>query len=155
MWRCGSSRSGVKEIISCYKLELQWLGAAREKKNGIWFDCIISVCDINLGRVGCGKANELLLQEIILCCNPRCRQGFTGNIMYSLSQEKGCQESKEKEEPAEREVIRRTWCVSSAKMKSKGSDGSSQVPKKKHQIGQRTSCIIGWKHKHYLDNKLV
>lgn len=154
MWRCGSSRSGVKEIISCYKLELQWLGAAREKKNWhmIWLH---NICMWYKPGGGCGKANELLLQEIILCCNPRCRQGFTGNIMYSLSQEKGCQESKEKEEPAECEVIRRTWCVSSAKMKSKGSDGSSQVPKKKHQIGQRTSCIIGWKHKHYLDNKLV
>lgn len=60
----------------------------------------------------------MLLEEIILCYNPRCRQDFIGNIMYSLighGQAKGCQDSKEDEEPPDCEVIARTWFVSSAK----------------------------------------
>lgn len=45
------------------------------------------------------KKIGMLLEEIIFCYNPRCRQAYTG-VMYSTincGQKKGCQDSKESE----------------------------------------------------------
>lgn len=60
MWGCGRSHSGVKEIISCYKLGLWWPGEVGGKYFGIWFDCIVSACDIHLGKKKKKKASEVL-----------------------------------------------------------------------------------------------
>lgn len=54
------------------------------------------MCDMPLGKK---KAIGMLLEGIIFCYNPRCRQAYIG-IMYSMiscGQAKSCQDSKEGE----------------------------------------------------------
>lgn len=71
------------------------------------FGCIVSVCQVREKKKGSG----MLLEEIILCYNSRCRKAFIGNIKCNLishGQAKGCQDSKEDEEPPIHEVIART-----------------------------------------------
>lgn len=95
MWERGRSRSGINETVSGYKLGLQTAGRSGRKKT--WGIIWLHICMPGMWYPpGKKKASGMLLEEIILCYNPSCRQGFIGKVMDSLishGQAKGCQDS--------------------------------------------------------------